>query len=440
METVTNKKIPGTRWWRIIPVCILVYFGAFIDRSVISYSLAGGMSQHLALTASTIGLVTGVFSIGQLFLQVKGADLAKKGKSKRFITWTIVAWGLISLLTGFVKDGTQLLILRFLLGVAEGGLYPVILVIISNWFPNEERGKANSFFFTTSGVSQIVMGPLAGWILATFGWRDMYIVLGIISLVLVFVWMPIIAERPEDAKWLSKEEKDYILTKLSEEQEEIKKQNSIKELSYKKIPLRIILSDINVWKLILINLCAGAGIFGFGMWMPTLIGQLTKSGIQNIGYLSMVPNLMVVIGLWVWNYIGDKTKNRKLTAGLPLAGFGLFLISGTFVHNNVWLSYTLVCFAAFFLQGYLSGFYALAPMMFPSNTAGAIQGCITTSGSLGGFIGPYLVGIVTGLAGGNTASGFVALGIVLVIGYLISLTLPANTSKSLINDQSALEI
>ena len=138
------KKIPSGRWIHIIPPTILVYIVAFMDRTNIGFAIAGGMNKSLGITSTVAGIAAGIFFIGYMFLQVPGGRIAEKGSAKKFITWTIVAWGGLAILSGFVQNITQLLIIRFLLGVAEGGVYPAILTIISHWFPNEERSEEHT--------------------------------------------------------------------------------------------------------------------------------------------------------------------------------------------------------------------------------------------------------------------------------------------------------
>lgn len=148
METEV-KKIPKRRWTHIIPVCILVYIVAFMDRTNISFAIAGGMSEALNLTASMSGLASGIFFIGYMVLQIPGGNMAEHGSAKKFISFSIIAWSIFAIVEGFVHNSTQLLILRFCLGVAEGGVWPAILVIITHWFPMEER-KSKCFLYHES--------------------------------------------------------------------------------------------------------------------------------------------------------------------------------------------------------------------------------------------------------------------------------------------------
>ncbi|MCL6599704.1 MAG: MFS transporter [Alicyclobacillus macrosporangiidus] len=217
MSTNAVQKIPSGRWIHIIPPTILVYIVAFMDRTNIGFAIAGGMDKALGLTATFAGLAGGIFFIGYMVLQVPGGMIAERGSAKKFIAWTIVGWGAIATLTGFVHSAGQLLVMRFLLGVAEGGVWPAILVIIAHWFPNEERGRANAFFIMNIAIANIITGPLSGWILTIWNWRGVFIVEGLLSLALIAIWLPMMSDRPRDAKWISQAELQYIEGKLREE-------------------------------------------------------------------------------------------------------------------------------------------------------------------------------------------------------------------------------
>lgn len=165
----STEAIPAKRWGRIIPPAILVYIFGFMDRTNIGFAMAGGMSDALQMTATLSGLAAGIFFIGYMVLQVPGGHIAETGNAKKFIAVSILAWSAICTSLGFVQTSTQLLVLRFLVGVAEGGVWPAILVIISHWFPSSERGRANSYFIMNVAIASIITGPISGWLVTTFG-------------------------------------------------------------------------------------------------------------------------------------------------------------------------------------------------------------------------------------------------------------------------------
>lgn len=420
MSTDLGKKIPKGRWIHIIPPTILVYIVAFMDRTNIGFAIAGGMDKALGITATLSGLAAGIFFIGYLFLQVPGSRIAEKGNAKMFITGTIIAWGGLSIASGFVQNVTQLLIIRFLLGVAEGGVYPAILTIISHWFPNEERGRANSFFQMNVPIASIITGPLSGWIIATYSWRYVFILEGIIALVLIFVWLPLISNRPSEAKWISKEERDYIEAKLREEQEALKG-NEVTKQSLGKT-----LSNGTVWKLIGIYFFFQTGVYGFSLWLPSILKKLTGSGMGGVGMLSILPYVGTIVGLYVCSVLSDRSGNRKLYTAMPSFGFAICLLLSVVFNSSVWASYAFLVGCGVFFQTVSAIFWTIPPILFNSDMAANSRGIINALGNLGGFIGPYLVGFLITQYGASV--GTISLVVALAIAGFMAMSLPVITT------------
>jgi len=415
-----NKAIPNGRWLHIIPPAILVYIVAFMDRTNISFALAGGMDKDLHMTATFQGLAAGIFFVGYMILQIPGGIIASKGNAKKFIAWTIVAWGVLAIVSGFVQNTTQLLIIRFLLGVAEGGVWPAILVILANWFPRKELGRANAFFLMNLAIASIITGPLSGWILSFSTWREVFIIEGIISLALIFVWLPLISNRPEEAKWISKEERDYLVNKLREEQEELSGSKGVK-ISFKEI-----LKDINIWKLVLIYFFYQTGIYGFSLWLPTIIKNLTNTGMGSVGVLSIFPYIGAIFGLYLFAKLSDRSGNRKLYTALPMIGFAICLVLSVEFNEYIWVSFAFLIGCGVFLQSASSIFWTIPPLLFKSEVAGGARGAINGIGNLGGFLGPYLVGWLTTVF--SQSAGIYSLVFSLLIGFILTMTLPKVTS------------
>ena len=170
------KDIPRQRWLRIIPPILIACIISYMDRVNIAFAMPGGMDAELGISATMAGLAGGIFFIGYLFLQVPGGKIAVHGSGKKFIGWSLVAWAVISVLTGLITNQYQLLVLRFLLGVAEGGMLPVVLTMISNWFPDAERGRANAIVIMFVPIAGIITAPLSGWIITVLDWRWLFII------------------------------------------------------------------------------------------------------------------------------------------------------------------------------------------------------------------------------------------------------------------------
>ncbi len=417
---VNQGKIPQRRWLHIIPPAILVYIFSFMDRTNIGFAMAGGMSEALHMTAAITGLAAGIFFVGYLFLQVPGGQLAEKGYAKVFITICILAWSVISILTGFVQNAMQLLIVRFLLGVVEGGVWPAVLVIISHWFPQEERGRANSYFIMEVAIASIITGPISGWLVTAYGWRFLFIIEGIISLFLIAVWWPLIDENPQKAKWISEAERNYLVKALAEEQVAIQKEDS-NQVSFKQL-----LSNGTMWKLVLIYFASNTGLYGFAMWLPTILQNLTSSGMTQIGFLSTVPYFACMLGLYLFGKVSDESGNRKKYVAIPLTGFALCFLASSLLRDSTWISFAFLVGCGLFLQAASGSFWTIPTILFPARVVGGSMGMINALGNLGGFFGPFIVGFLT-IQFMNVYIGTYFISATLLAGALITLTLPRKT-------------
>lgn len=411
--------IPNARWRRIIPAAILVYLFSFMDRTNIGFTMAGGMNESLAMTATLSGLAAGIFFIGYVLPQIHAGHWAEHGDAKQFIGISILFWGGLSVLCGFVQTPTQLLIVRFFTGVAEGGVWPAMLVIISHWFPNRERGRANAFFLMNIAVASIITGPLSGWIVAHFGWRWVFIGEGLLSLALILVWYPLISNRPQTAKWLSPRERDYLVTTIAAEQAQVK--SVATATSYGAV-----IRNIDLWKLVSLYFFYQVGIYGFAMWLPTLLKVLTKDGMIGVGVLSIFPYIAMIFGLYAFARLSDRHSNRRLYTALPILGFAVCFLLSTLLNANIWLSYAFLVACGFFMQSASGVFWTIPPMLFPAEVAGGARGIINALGNLGGFIGPFAVGWLRTVFHSYDA-GVYFLTAMLTAGFLLALSLPACT-------------
>jgi len=421
------KPIPHMRWIRIIPPAIVVYMIAYMDRIVFSFAMAGGMNEALRLSMTSAGLAAGTFFIGYLLLQVPAGHVAEHGSAKTYILLAIVAWGSLGLLTGFVQNAWQLLTLRFLLGVAEGGVYPAVLVIVGNWFPQKELGRANALFLCSLPLSGAIMNPLAGWLVTNHGWRLMFFVEGAVSLGLIFIWLPLISDRPIEAKWLSTEEREYLLTTLAADKAARRAAGST--TGHTKSLYKQLLADRYLWLVTAIFFCFCASTTGWVIWLPTLLKNIMKVSLTNVGWLNSLPFLMSLIGLYLMGALSDKKGNRRFYIAFSLIMFGVCFSSATLFPSHIWLVYGLLVLAGFVRMGMQGPFWAIPSLLFSPGVTGGARGIINGVGNLGGFFGPVLVGWITTRTGSMT-SGIHGLSAVSVLGGILAMLLPSITAGS----------
>lgn len=417
-EDGASGPIPNGRWYHIIVPIMVLCIISYMDRTAIAFAIPGGMSKDLALSSSAAGFAAGIFFIGYLFLQVPGGSLAARGASKHFLTASMVAWGLISIATSFVTSETQLIVLRFILGVAEGGMLPVVLTMVAKWFPDEERGRATAVVIMFVPIANIISGPLAGAIVQYFGWRDLLLFEGIFSFVLIVPWVLMVEEDPEKAKWISPRERDYIVARLSAEARKLAASPAVHNDSFLQV-----MRNVSMWKLIILNFFYQTAIYAFVIWLPTVIKNLTQTNIGEVGLLSMLPYIGTMIGMYLFGRVSDRSGKRKLYVVLPLLGLAISLLGSVLLRDQIWVSFSCLVLAGAFLQAAAPVFWTIPPLLFTTSAAGPARGAINALGNLGGFLGPFLMGWLRDISGSTNMGIFTLVGF-LVISAGIAATLP----------------
>lgn len=411
--------VPNKRWFYVIFPLLMVCILSYMDRVNIAFAMPGGMAKDLSINASMVGLAAGIFFIGYLFLQVPAGHIAAKGRAKRFIAYSLIAWAIISVLTGFIQTTNQLLILRFLLGVSEGGMLPVVLTMVSQWFPEHERGRANALVIMFVPIAGMISGPLSGYIITSYDWRMLFIFEGILTLGFLVIWLKLAYDRPDDAPWISEDEKNYIQQQLTAEHERL---TVLQTAQRTNSSFTAILADKVIWMMILIQFMYQFGIYGYTLWLPTILEQLTHSGMNKVGWLSFLPYFACMIGMFSISYLSDKLKIRKWFIVLSLFGFSLSLYLSVLTQAHMMLAYVCIIMAGFFLQAAAAPFWAIVPKLCTAESAGGARGIINALGNLGGFCGPYLVGIL--INSYNHQVGIYSLVVVLCMAAVLTIFLP----------------
>jgi sugar phosphate permease len=357
--------------------------------------------------AAESGLAGGLFFLGYVMLQVPSGILVEKYDANKLIMMFSVAWGIVAIATGFVRSATELLILRFLLGLIDGGVWTMILVVLTRWFPEQERGTSNGIWLMCLPLSFIIMGPLSGAILSRSDWRMLFIVEGIPAIVLGVLYYMTSASRPEEARWLAPAERDYILAGRRGAARPISR-SDYKQLMFNSTVM--LMSVVYCFWLI-----GAAGLF---MWIPAIIKSLSGRGVTYTGYISTMPYIAAMIGLFVVGRVSDRVKQRGFIVAASLLGLGTFLLLSVFVHNYV-VSLVFLIFSGAFLFAPHAPFWAIAAERFPPQLRGAAMGMISLIGNIGAFIGPYVVGYVRE-ATGSFMSGMLILVASLCIAALLA--------------------
>jgi MFS family permease len=420
-----------TRWTRLIPIAIIVYIISFMDRTNIGFAFAG-LETDLHINKAQEGLAGGIFFIGYLFLQIPGGHLAERWSAKKFVGIMILIWGVFAVLSGFVQNFTELLVIRFLLGIAEGGIWPAILVLISHWFPTRERARAYGVWMMNIAISSIVTAPLSGWILSVSDWRTLFFVEGIFPFVIAApLWWWLVADRPAQARWVSQPERDYIETSLARENADAPQFAGFRQ---------VFRSDL-VWRLVVVYFLIQIGFYGLNLWLPHLVKVTTGGGSVLVGLVTAIPYVFAIVGLYLNARAADRSGRYSFHVMLSLSIGAVALVASVALGSFAVLSIVLVSVAMGGALAYDGPFWASASKAMPVALAGGAMGLINALGNLGGFVGPFVGGYLQDVSGGSFLSTAVVLAVALLLGGLVMLTVrgraePARRAASA-NDRAA---
>jgi sugar phosphate permease len=414
-----NQAIAPSRWYRLIPVAFITYSLAYLDRANFGFAAAGEMSKDLNITAATSSLLGSLFFLGYFFFQIPGAHYAAKKSAKKLIFWSLILWGALAMATGMVNDITLLIIIRFMLGVVESAVMPSMLILLSRWFTKAERSRANTFLILGNPATILWMSILSGYLIDAVGWRQMFIYEGAPAIIWAFFWWILVDDRPKNAKWLSAEEKQALEDKLQQEQKGIKPVKNYAE-AFKSRAVILLCLQYAFWSI---------GVYGFVMWLPSIIKAAPDMDIVKTGWLTSVPFLAAIVGMLCASYFSDKTLNRKIFVW-PFLLIGAIAFYGSYLigTQNFWISYTLLIIAGMAMYSPYGPFFALIPEILPANVAGGAMALINSLGALGSFAGAYLVGYLNDMTKGFGASYIFMSGSLLISAVL---TMVAVKNKSM---------
>jgi MFS family permease len=393
-------------------VAIIVYVISFMDRTNIGFAFTD-MGHALHIDKAQQGLAGGIFFIGYLFLQIPGGHLAERWSAKKFVGIMILIWGIFAVLTGFVHTFTQLLLVRFLLGVAEGGIWPAILVLISHWFPARERARAYGFWMMNIPISSIITAPLSGWILGVSDWRVLFFVEGAFPfLIAAPLWWTLVADHPAQASWVPEAERTYIQTSLARDNAGAPPNAGLRDVFRSGL----------VWRLVAVYFFIQIGFYGLTLWLPHLVKTTTGGSSTLVGLVTAIPYLFAIAGLWLNGRAADRDGRYSLHVMLSMVIGAVALVVSVALGTIPALSIFLVSIAMAGALAYDGPFWASASRAMPVALAGGAMGLINALGNLGGFVGPYLGGFLQDASGGSFLSTAVVLAVALLLAGFVMLT------------------
>lgn len=401
----------SSRWKNLIPVVFITYSLAYLDRANFAFGVAGGMAKDLNITPSTSTLLGSLFFLGYFFFQIPGAHYAAKKSAKKLVFWSLIAWGLLATVTGIISNVTALIVIRFMLGVVESAVMPAMLIFLSRWFTKSERSRANAFLILGNPVTILWMSILSGYLLNAFGWRWMFIIEGVPAIIWAFVWWKIAEDDPAKAPWLAEDEKKELKERLYAEQQQLAPVKSYTTMFRSQ---KVILLSVQyfMWSI---------GVYGFVMWLPSIVKSAPSLDIVATGWFSSIPYVFAVAGMLLASYFSDKTGDRKLFVWpLLLLAAIAFYASYLLGPDHFWWSFVLLVIAGMMMYAPYGPFFAIIPELLPQNVAGVAMALINSFGALGSFVGAYIVGRLNAETGGFGAS-YIFMAAALLISSVITL-------------------
>jgi MFS transporter, ACS family, tartrate transporter len=380
--------------WRLLPFLMLCYFVAYLDRVNVGFA-ALTMNRDLGLSAEAYGFGAGIFFLGYFLFEVPSNVILERVGARAWIARIMISWALISASTAFVTGERSFVLVRFLLGLAEAGFFPGIILYLTYWFPSGRRAGIVGTFMMAVPVSAAVGSPLSAWIMATAdgahglaGWQWLYLLEAAPSLLLGLAVPFVLTDRPAVASWLSPAERDELAREIERDRQATRRP---------ALGLMQALVHPQVLALALVYLGLSAGLYGVGLWLPQIVKGFGLSTLET-GFVTAIPYLVAALGMVAWTRMSDRRAERIRHVAVPALGGGLALAvsgqTGAPVPAMALLSLaTLGVFCA------LPTFWTLPTALLSGSAAAGGIALINAVGGLGGFIGPYLVGWIKDATG-----------------------------------------
>jgi MFS transporter, ACS family, tartrate transporter len=399
---------------RLLPFLFLLYIVAYLDRINVGFA-ALQMKGQLGFSDKVYGLGAGIFFAGYFLFQVPSNLALARFGARRWIAVIMVVWGVISASMIFVGTPRSFYLLRFLLGVAEAGFFPGMILYLRQWFPSAARARAIALFMTAAPLAGVIGGPISGLLLGVqrghlMGWQWLFLIEGLPAILLGGVVLVFLTDRPEIATWLSEEQRSWLVEQLAHEERPQPRASS---------SVFSALAEARVWMLVVVYLGVTTAAYGIGLWLPSLLRNVSGTSNFVVGLLSAIPYLATMLGMVLVAAHSDRTRERKWhLAGSAFAcsiALGCAAYSTSTTADVVFLSVTLM--AAFSMNG---PFWATSTEMLTETSAAAGIALINSFGNLGGFLGPYTIGLVRTWTG-SFRGGLLAVGALLAVSGTLAL-------------------
>ena len=399
--------------WRLIPFMGLLYFVAFLDRVNIGFA-ALTMNAELGLTKSMYGLASGIFFLGYVLFEVPSNLIMERVGARLWIARIMLSWGLLSAGTAFVTSPNQLYTLRFLLGVAEAGFFPGMILYLTYWFPAAWRGRILSAFMVAIPVSSAIGSPVSTSILSMqahglHGWQWMFLLEGTPAVLCGVAVLVFLRDGPRKAAWLTNEEKEWLENELARERSSALPSHSVLAA----------LRESRVWLLGLVYFGLLVGMYGYGFWLPQIVKGFGELSNLEVGFISAIPYAAAAFTMFLWSRHSDRTGERTWHIALPAFVGAVGLAASAYFGNSPALALAALSLSAIGVYAALPVFWTLPTSLLAGSAAAAGIALVNSIGNTGGFFGPMLVGYVTDATGGYGAALWTLAALVTFAGVLV---------------------
>ncbi|MCW1514769.1 MFS transporter [Acinetobacter baumannii] len=420
VDTTVRKSAYRKIAFRLMPFLMLCYFCAYLDRVNVGFAKLQMMSD-LQFSEAVYGLGAGIFFIGYFLCEVPSNIVLHKVGARRWIARIMITWGILSGCFAFVQTEWQFYTLRFLLGVAEAGLAPGLLLYLTYWFPSYRRARMTVLWFIAIPISGMIGGPLSGLIMdrmsgvhGWFGWQWMFVIEDIPTVLVGLLVLAVLKDSVQDANWLTQDEKNLVKQELAQDNQHKEGHASVKEF----------IADKRLWLLAGIYFCVVMGQYAITFWLPTLIRNSGISDNWHIGLLTSLPYMCAIVVMILAGRSGDHFQERRWHLIIPMCAGALALTFATLFASNLTLSLICLCIAASGVLTASSLFWMLPTNFLGGVSAAAGIAAVNSFANLAGFCSPYLIGWITTNTGSN-AIGMFLITAVLIFGASLVLRVPA---------------
>lgn len=417
--------------WRILPIMVVLYLIAYLDRNNVGFAKSG-LAHDLGIGDAAYGLGAGIFFIGYTLMEVPSNGGMYRFGARKWMARILITWGVFAVAMSLVSGEASFYIVRFLLGAAEAGFFPAVLFYFTLWFPMAYRAAALGIFVLAQPLANALGSPMSGLILNLdgawnlHGWQWMFIIEGVPAIVFGLLTPLLLTDRPAHATWLSPDEQEWLITTMAAEGAAGETRSARPFLTGLKDPRAIVYG--------LLNFGMVCGVYGLSLWLPPIIKGLGHFGNTELGLLVMIPYAVSLPCVYYWSKRADRTGRRAWHASVSLGVAAVGLLGAGFLFTvSSAAALALLSVSAIGIYSAIAPFLAMPSVVFTGAAAAAALGVVNSLGNVGGFVAPYVVGLIKSATGSNEiALVFLAacLAITGLIGYCYARNRPEGNAHA----------